>query len=163
MDIGQNWDRVLAKPALALRSLRQAISHQYFTIGRIKAHITQYKQRVKNIVNQRQYSRTVDMYLHVFACNNCTVKSNEKERLITKFEWLSKQHYERTPAAAVSSPTYEHVDRSLIDESAEDRITTIQVDLSEQELALLALGPNFALCPKVDERLINQINIRPVK
>ena len=140
---------------LKTKSLCQVISHQYFTIGRIKAHITQYKQRVRNIVNQGQYSLIID----IFTCNNCTVKSNEKERLIKKFEWLSEQHCERTPTAALSSSTSEHVDLSPIDEPANDRITTIQVDLSEQEQALLALGPNFALSPKVDERLINQINM----
>ena len=31
--------------------------------------------------------------------------------------------------------------------------------MTEQEQALLSLGPNFALCPKVDERFINQVDI----
>ena len=110
---------------------------------------------MRNVVNQGQYSLIID----IFTCNNCTVKSNEKERLIKKFEWLSEQHCECTPTAALSSSTSEHVDLSPIDEPADDRIITIHVDLSEQEQALLALGPNFALSPKVDERLINQINM----
>ena len=40
-----------------------------------------------------------------------------------------------------------------IDEPPENRVTAIQVDLSDNEVHLLSLGPNYAIAPRVDDNL----------
>ena len=136
---------------LKSQSLRQVITQQYLRIGGIKAKISESKRSVRDMVNQTVYSHIID----VFISNNYSVKFSEKDRLKKKFEWLEDQHRNRTP----SSSTSDQVAVGPIDEPLADRITAIQVELTEQEQALLSLGPNFALCPKVDEWFINQVNM----
>ena len=98
------------------------------------------------MVNQRVYSHIID----IFISNNYSVKFSEKDRLKKKFEWLEDQHRDRNLS---SSSTSDQVAIGPIDEPLADRITAIQVGLTEQEQALLSLGPNFALCPKVDSSI----------
>ena len=121
------------------QSLRPVITQQYLRIGRIKAKISESKRIVRDMVNQRVYSHIID----IFISNNYSVKFSEKDRLKKKFEWLEDQHRDRTPCSPSSS---DQVAVGPIDESLADRITAIQVELTEQEQALLSLGPNFALC-----------------
>ena len=44
-------------------------------------------------------------------------------------------------------------------ESDSDRVTAIQVSLSDDELSVLSLGPNFALTPVINDTLLDSVRV----
>ena len=44
-----------------------------------------------------------------------------------------------------------------IEEPPENRVIAIQVDLSDNEVQLLSLGPNYAIATRVDDNLLRKV------
>ena len=87
----------------------------------------------------------------IFEENNTSIKSSEKKRLISKFSWITR---------SVSTPTTrerESVALDFIEEPPNNRVTAIQVDLTDNEKKVLSLGPNFAITPRTDENLVKEV------
>ena len=103
-----------------------------------------------------------DLYfglISIFEQNNETVKRSSKERLQKKFKWLTQHYNKKTKKNTEMSQQSDSpvVDMPTIDEPVDERVTAIQVQLSPEEKSLLALGPKFALTPKVDENMMDSV------
>ena len=128
---------------LKTQSLRQIISFKYILICRNKKDINQCKQCVRNSVDSSSYSSIIDLFIS----SGYEIKQKEKVRLMKKFDWLVNQRYE-PPVSSSARPNSCSTVHGFTDETPKDCIMTIQVEVTEQEQSLLALGPNFALSPK---------------
>ena len=94
-----------------------------------------------------------DRLVLIFEENNTSIKSSEKKRLISKFSWITR---------SISAPTNrerESVALDPIEEPPSNRVTTLQVDLTDNEKKVLSLGPNFAITPRVDENLVKEVKL----
>ena len=92
--------------------------------------------------------------MSIFDDNNRCIKFSKKRRLIEKFQWLTRSRITKR----TDNDTQED-QVGPIEEPPENRVTAIQVDLSDNEVQLLSLGPNYAIAPRVDDNLIRKVKI----
>ena len=83
----------------------------------------------------------------VFTKNNEMMKQSEKARLKNKFDWLFNKQRE----LGISNNQNTRFEEPIV-EPLMERITMIQVELTPDEQSVLALGPNFALTPRIDDK-----------
>ena len=165
-------------------SLNQAISQHYADIRSFKFHINKLKNQLSDILPSEQLFRHI---LLVFNSNNTSVKETVKHRLQEKLRNLERRSWpqyntessdEAENADQIPFPpgepgplpplptigrrenqTQRAADVEPIVERAADRVTEIQVELSDAERAALALGPKFALTPRIDEKLLDTVRV----
>ena len=90
---------------------------------------------------------------NIFEVNNNRIKLDAKSRFKNKFDWLLSYNRTAQPARHVT------VVNPPVVEPVENRVTAIGVELTAAEQAILALGPNFALSPHIDEKLLQSVRI----
>ena len=139
---------------LRVFSLNQHIKNKYFIIRDLKVNIICCKDIMYNSIRNQCLFYEI---LNVVSINNDDVKYFIKSGLQRKLDWLLKKHYSRPPSV-IPEP------RIILDDP-KDRVTVVDVDenrpvqLSPEEISLLALGPNFAVAPKVDDKLEEQVKL----
>ena len=116
----------------------------------MKYQIVQTKTNLKQCVNNDQFSKL----LIIFEENNRLIKQTEKERLQDKYNWLVRKS---SPSISEEFHNAEH--SAPVVESDSDRVTAIQVSLSDDELSVLSLGPNFALTPVINDALLDSVRV----
>ena len=132
-------------------ALNQHITKLYSDIASEKSQINKIREQVQRCTS----SKLCDYIQSVFETNNETIKQSEKDRLKKKIAWLCKKQWPQ------KYDTKEHEEEvTKIAETPEKRVTSIQVNLTEEEQQLLALGPNYALKPRVDENLIPRLKYK---
>ena len=93
-------------------------------------------------------AETFRRILCIFEDHNIHTKRTTKENLQRKYQWLLSKYYKRIIPA----------DSGLITQDHSERVTVINVpDISDNEMSLLALGPNYALNPKADNLFVNKV------
>ena len=92
------------------------------------------------------------LILVIFETNNSYIKTSEKERLQNKYQWINRKY---SPATSDSTC----FDNIQPEDSVSDRVTTIQTGLSHEEKSLLALGPNFAITPVINEGFMDNVRV----
>ena len=92
------------------------------------------------------------LILVIFETNNSYIKTSEKERLQNKYQWINRKY---SPATSDSTC----FDNIQPEDSVSDRVTTIQTELSHEEKSLLALGPNFAITPVINEGFMDNVRL----
>ena len=90
--------------------------------------------------------------MQLFEHNSSTVKSHYKQKLKRKFSALST-----SGSVCTNDATTESI--SISNEPPESRVTTLCTNITEQEEQLLSLGPNYALSPRVDDKLLDNVRI----
>ena len=131
--------------------LNQHITNLYSDIASEKSQINKIREQVQRCTS----SELCDYIQSVFETNNETIKQSEKDRLKKKIAWLCKKQWSQ------KYDIKEHEEEVIeIAEAPEKRVTSIQVNLTEEEKQLLALGPNYALKPRVDEKFITKVKIQ---
>ena len=90
----------------------------------------------------------------VFTKNYEMMKQSEKARLKNKFDWLFNKQRE----LGISNNQNTGFEEPIVEPQME-RITPIQVELTPDEQSVLALGPNFALTPRIDDRPITNVQV----
>ena len=129
-------------------SLKQHINKCYKKIKLLKLNIVTTRQRLQQCSSQDHLARI----LSIFKENNMDIKTSEKQRLIRKFNWIT-----RPTNSSVNEVGGQLEQVEPIREPPETRVTAIQVALSDNEVELLSLGPNFSLSPRVDEKLLCEV------
>ena len=145
--------------SLKLSSLNQFISRHYNSIRLYKRDICHVK---KQLIESGLSRVIINQLVRIFDDNNESVKQTTKLRNQKKFDDLLNgsssdviiDSDQNAPSQLSDSPA---VDTSCIAEPVEDRVTAIQVNLSPEEQSLLALGPKFALTPRIDETLMDTV------
>ena len=130
-------------------SLRQNIRKTYLDLAHYKSQIITTRNQLKESLSTSQFDRLI----LIFEENNAGIKSSEKKRLISKFSWITR---------SISAPTNrerEYVALDPIEEPPSYRVTTLEVDLTDNEKKVLSLGPNFAITPRVDENLVKEVKL----
>ena len=89
---------------------------------------------------------------------NAYIRDYHKHRLQCKYNWLLRKYY---TYKAFSVNTFERPQKSV---PPEDIVTVLNVDehpieLNQNEVSLLCLGPGFAVTPKIDEKLVHNIEV----
>ena len=109
------------------QSLKQMIVKLFEDIRRVKSELNNIKPTVKNLISPYQYTSVIDIFSRY--CSE--VKAGEKSRLQKKFEWLhSKQNGSHNSNTNCGNAQDYIV--SIID-PPKDRVTAIQVELSDDE------------------------------
>ena len=126
--------------------LKHNTAEIYNLIRKTKYHIVNQKKELKSLFNQRQFTDIVDL----FEFNNTVVKAQYKEKMKQKFAALSPL----SPSSANAV-----VPASVPNITEESRVTTLGVTITANEEQFLALGPNFALSPRIDEKLLDTIRL----
>ena len=126
-------------------SLNQNISHQYQLISDSKRYLSQFKDRLYHSVDH-------DIFLRVCAIsesNQYHIKAQHKKRLQKKFEWLLSKHY---PLLTPPPP--------LPVQPADERVTTVNCNsVTDTQKSVLALGPNFAVAPKINQEFKDKVAV----
>ena len=95
-------------------------------------------------------AETFHKILCVFEEHNTRTKRTTKENLQRKYQWLLAKYYKRIISA----------DSGIITQDPSERVTVINVpEVSDNEMSLLALGPNYALNPKVDNLFMDKVKV----
>ena len=138
---------------IRMYSLNQNIKRLYFEIQQEKRSIRMCKQKLHcTISDQFMYYRIMSE----FEDNNYHVKECEKARLKDKFHWLLLNYYPYS--VRDDGQNYVMPDPST-------RVTVIDndpqnpLDIRPEELSVLALGLKFALSRKVDEKLVDEVEV----
>ena len=103
---------------------------------------------MKSVLDNTQFSNILQLFEH----NNSSVKSHYKQKLKRKFSALST-----SDSVSTNDATTESI--SISNEPPESRVTTLCTNITEQEEQLLSLGPNYALSPRVDDKLLDNVRI----
>ena len=129
-------------------SLNQHIKIHYQNINFFKYEIS----RAKDFLFQNTQHSLFVSIMSIFESNNFCVKDIYKSRLQQKFQWLIYKYY---PPKPPSQPVH-----NLITQPAIERTTTINIDqLPEEQLSVLAYGPNFSITPKINEQFLNKVKV----
>ena len=127
-------------------ALNQNIKHINTLIRSYKKSI----QQTKAILYDTLQTGTFRRILCIFEEHNSYTKRTTKENLQRKYQWLLSKYYKRIIPA----------DSGLITQDHSERVTVINVpDISDNEMSLLALGPNYALNPKVDNLFVDKVKV----
>ena len=135
---------------LKLLALNRMIWTHYRDISSLKYKLIQAKTNLKQCVNNDQFTKLIS----IFEENNRLIKQSEKERLQDKYNWLV---HKSSPSISEECHNAEH--SVSVVESDSDRVTAIQVSLSDDELSILSLGPNFALTPVINDTLLDSVRV----
>ena len=142
---------ILRNISKAKRSaLNQQITEHYLKIAYQKAMIAKTQILIKECPTSYQYL----LIQSVFTKNNEMMKQSEKARLKNKFDWLFNKQRELGISNSQNTGFEEPIVEPLM-----ERITPIQVELTPDEQSVLALGPNFALTPRIDDKLITNVQV----
>ena len=142
--------------SLKCLALSQVITNHYENIRKYKSEIVKTKKSLMESLLSR------DIYvklMNIFEQNNESIKESSKKRHQKKYDWLV-QCSNKPPTNRVStndqgdSPV---INLPVIEEPVENRVTVINANISPEEQSLLALGPKFALTPRIDEKLLDSV------
>ena len=125
-------------------SLKSNINEAHRVVRSAKYHLRRLNDHLLSHCSRFHYDEIQQMFQY----NNHKLKSETKCRLQTKFRTL---RWERHAARHVPEPPPE----GLL--TPAQKVTAIGVSLTEKEESVLALGPGFALSPKIDDTLISDI------
>ena len=127
-------------------ALNQNIKHINTLIRSYKKSI----QQTKAILYDTFQAETFRRILCIFEDHDIHTKRTTGENLQRKYQWLLSKYYKRIIPA----------DSGLITQDHSERVTVINVpDISDNEMSLLALGPNYALNPKVDNLFVDKVKV----
>ena len=135
-------------PRIKKASLKQNIKKTYLEIAAIKSKLVCVKNQLKQSVSTELHHKIMS----IFDDNNRCIKFSKKRRLIEKFQWLTRSRITKR----TDNDTQED-QVGPIEEPPENRVIAMQVDLSDNEVQLLSLGPNYAIAPRVDDNLIREV------
>ena len=130
--------------------LKQTITQSYFDISQYKYQIVSSKEELREIISKPMYNDI----LKLFEQNNESVKLSQKEHFQKKYVWLITRYH---PPPTQDLPVEESP--VTVVESAEVRVTTVGVEIEDCETELLGLGPNYALSPRIDEKLLEGVKL----
>ena len=126
-------------------SLQQHISYQYQFIADRKRDLVHLKD---NLFHKVDHSTFISIAT-ICEEHQRYVKQHYKDRLQKKFSWLLEKYYPPTPPPPPTTT-----------QPADDRVTTLNTDsVSEQQKSVLALGPNFAVCPRIDQSFKDKVAV----
>lgn len=95
------------------------------------------------------------------------VKQHHKDRLKKKFSWLLwKQQGGNTVSGNVKTPetSRQRTPNQQVTTAPSDLVTVLDLDdhpveLDDNEISLLSRGPGFAIAPKINEKLLHEVQI----
>jgi hypothetical protein len=126
-------------------ALNSNITQQYDYISHLKQQIGVFKNWV---YNQCDYGLFLSI-MCIFEAHVLYIKDFYKEHLKRRYDWLVFKYYPTPPINVQHIPGLD-----------DDRVTLINCDnLSPEELSLLALGPNFCITPKIDEKFMDTLKV----
>lgn len=130
-------------------SLNQHIKCKFQDISQHKRDIQMCKDNLYNQCNQGIFQSI----MCIFSCNNDHIKVWQKQRQVNRYNWVVHKYYSEPESSSNSTS-------DIIIEPDHDRITTVNCDtISSDELSVLALGPNFAVTPKIDDKFMDKIKV----
>eukprot|EP00116_Pleurobrachia_bachei_P002696 sb/3462958/ len=132
---------------LKRQSLNQHIDQCYATIRNCKYNL--------NLLSNSLSNSSVHFYqlLPIFNNNNNQTKYRTKHRLMRKFDALITTR--EVPDSADPEPK----SPIITPDPPETKVSSIGVELVKEEVEVLALGPNFALTPKIDDNLVREVKV----
>ena len=121
-------------------ALNQNISHCY-------SLISHHKQEINKLgVSLSDYYQFPSIYA-LFIWNNLETKLESKQKLIQKTDSLRRSRCTRRQETPEPETT------NFVPDPPSTKVSSLGTSLSVEETDLLALGPNFALMPKINEEL----------
>ena len=137
---------------LQLACLNHHIRLLYDNIRSIKFYLCQCKQDLYGAISDQFLFHDIIFTAEKY---NCEVKDYHKQRLKDKLQWIILKYY----------PSDCNVRRNRVTQPVKDRVTVLDLDpdnplsITDDERQLLSLGPNFAVSPVVDDKLLHDINV----
>ena len=139
--------------SLKVLALNRMIWSHYRNISSLKYNIMSTKNNLRLAINDHGiFSRIVS----IFETNNLHIKASEKERLQSKYQWINRKFLPPTSDTTCHDNSTIAIQR---EESVSERVTAIHTELSSEEESLLALGPNFAVTPIINEGFMDDVRV----
>ena len=139
---------------IRVNSLNQHIRLHYNSITSNKENIQHLKSQLREqISDQMLYTKI----LSVADAYNWRIKQDTKHRLQRKYDWLIAKYY---PKSRIHLSMGHRV--APISEHVENRITILpheNLQLTDEEKSILALGPKFAIAPQNKDKIKEDFDV----